>query len=154
MEYIIFILVLSNIISELISTIILIIFLPKNISINLKDFTHSTEQIVNGCLEKFIEIVDPDLLIRRINIAATRLVDEDKHIETHKYEQMDLFTNYEVEDKKRRAENKKLEKEKRAQEAMLNIKKRYGKNAIIKGMNLEEGATMKDRNNQIGGHRA
>ncbi len=130
--------------------------IPKHAhgTINLKDFTHSTEQIVNGCLEKFIEIVDPDLLIRRINIAATRLVDEDKHIKTHKYEQMDLFTNYEVEDKKRRAENKKLEKEKRAQEAMLNIKKRYGKNAIIKGMNLEEGATMKDRNNQIGGHRA
>ena len=130
--------------------------IPKHAhgTINLKDYTYSTEQIINGCVEKFNEIVDPDLLIRRVNISATHIINEKMYKKRHEYEQLDLFTNYEEADKIRKQETKKAEKEKRAQQAMLNIKKRYGKNAVIKGMNLEDGATMKDRNNQIGGHRA
>ena len=105
-------------------------------------------------MDKFNEIVDPDLLIRRVNISATHIINEQMYMRKNEYEQLDLFTNYEEVDKIRKQESKKAEKEKRAQQAMLNIKKKYGKNAVIKGMNLEEGATMKDRNNQIGGHRA
>ena len=130
--------------------------IPKHAhgTINLNDYTCSTETIVSECVKSFDEIVDPDLLIRRVNIAATRILDEKQYKKKYEYEQLDLFTNYEVEDDARRQQNKKLDKEKRAQKAILDIKKRYGKNAIIKGMNLEEGATMKDRNKQIGGHRA
>ena len=67
---------------------------------------------------------------------------------------MDLFTDYEAREKEREARKKALEKEKRMQKAILEIQKRYGKNAIIKGMNLEEGATALERNEQIGGHKA
>ena len=70
------------------------------------------------------------------------------------YEQLSLFTDYEAVEKEREKEVKNLEKEKRLQQAMLDIKKKYGKNAILKGMNLEEGATAIERNRQIGGHKA
>ena len=67
---------------------------------------------------------------------------------------MNLFTDYEEESQKREEEQAELEREKRMQQAVLSIKKKYGKNAILKGMNLQEGATTVDRNNQIGGHKA
>jgi len=70
------------------------------------------------------------------------------------FAQMDLFTDFEAEQRKKEAESAALQREKRRQKALLHIKKRYGKNAIFKGMNLEEGATAMDRNKQIGGHRA
>ena len=74
--------------------------------------------------------------------------------QTPKYEQLDLFTDYSVQQEQQAAENADLEREKRMQKAMIDIKKKFGKNAILKGMNLEEGATAKDRNEQIGGHKA
>ena len=80
--------------------------------------------------------------------------DEKNAVEENSYEQMDLFTYYNLDDKKQQEELEELEREKRIQRAVLDIKKKYGKNAILKGMNLQEGATTKDRNNQIGGHRA
>lgn len=67
---------------------------------------------------------------------------------------MNLFTDYEAEAQKRKEEQAELEREKRMQQAVLNIKKKFGKNAILKGMNLQEGATTMERNNQIGGHKA
>ena len=70
------------------------------------------------------------------------------------FEQLDLFTDYEAEEKRREEENAQLQREKRRQQAVLDIRKKYGKNAILKGMNFEEGATTKDRNKQIGGHKA
>ncbi|MBR6647597.1 MAG: DNA methylase, partial [Clostridia bacterium] len=70
------------------------------------------------------------------------------------YEQLNLFTDYEARDTASEAENQALEREKKMQQAVLDIKKKYGKNAILKGMNLQEGATTVDRNNQIGGHKA
>lgn len=70
------------------------------------------------------------------------------------YEQLDLFTDYEALKKKKEEEEAELQREKKMQQALLSIKKKYGKNAILKGMNLEEGATAVERNKQIGGHKA
>lgn len=85
--------------------------------------------------------------VRRINIAATKLSFKETFIE---FEQLDLFN----ENSDNRVEKELLNKEKKTQKAILEIKKKFGKNAIMKGMNLEEGATMKERNDQIGGHKA
>ena len=70
------------------------------------------------------------------------------------YEQLDLFTDYDTQSKKQEEEAAALDREKRMQEAMLSIKKKFGKNAVLKGMNLQEGSTARDRNEQIGGHKA
>lgn len=86
-------------------------------------------------------------MIRRINIASTNLRNE--NVKINEYEQLDLFN-----DNSNDKLNNELEKEKKTQQVILDIKKKFGKNAIIKGMSLEEGATMKDRNKQIGGHKA
>lgn len=81
------------------------------------------------------------------------LSNETETKEESNYEQIDLFTNYEEIESKRREENKKMQKERKIQKAIIEIKDKYGKNAIIKGMNLEEGATTIERNSQIGGHK-
>ena len=70
------------------------------------------------------------------------------------YEQLELFTDYGVLTKEREEEEAKLAKERKLQEAMIAVKKKYGKNAMLKGMNLQEGATTMERNRQIGGHKA
>lgn len=82
------------------------------------------------------------------------MLDEASAPDKRAFEQLDLFTDYAAEQKRRDREEAALEREKRMQKAILDIKERFGKNAILKGMNLQEGATMKDRNGQIGGHRA
>lgn len=87
-------------------------------------------------------------------ITATHVVDEAVEENTRAFEQLDLFTDYEQLEKERADEKSKLEREKRVQQTMLDIKKKFGKNAILKGMNLREGATARDRNKQIGGHKA
>lgn len=104
---------------------------------NLGEPTNSTKRIMEQVLSLYDRIVPRDLLSRRITLSANNLSDESE------YEQLDLFSDV-TSDKKERA----------LQEAMLSIKKKYGKNAILKGTNLEEGATARDRNQQIGGHRA
>jgi DNA polymerase V len=98
-------------------------------------------------LELYDRIVDPALLIRRVTVVANHLVSEAEATGPQTYEQLDLFTDYE-------ARNVELEKERKLQEAMLAVKKKFGKNAILKGTNLQEGATTIDRNSQIGGHKA
>ncbi|MBP3608715.1 MAG: DNA methylase [Lachnospiraceae bacterium] len=126
-------------------------------TINLKCPTSSTKFIIDAVMELYDAIVNPDLLVRRINVTANRLLEESVVQETagaDSYEQLSLFTDYEAEQKKREEEAVALSKERKLQEAMLSIKKRYGKNAMLKGMNLQEGAMTKERNNQIGGHRA
>ena len=102
----------------------------------------------------FDRIVDPKLLVRRITITANRVIDEKAAQRKDEYQQLDLFTDYEAEEARQREEQTELEREKRMQKAMLDIKHKFGKNAILKGMNLQEGATAKDRNSQIGGHKA
>ncbi len=111
--------------------------------------TSSTRQIMDKVVELYDKIVDENLLVRRITISANRLIEESMLAKQEMYEQLSLFTDEdETEDKQA------IEKEKNLQLAMLDIKKKFGKNAILKGMNLEEHATARDRNAQIGGHKA
>ena len=130
--------------------------LPKHAhgTTNLKRQTSSTKMITDAVIELYDRIVDRNLLVRRINITANRLVDESSVKKEEAYEQLDLFTDYEAQRKKREEEEAALDREKRMQEAMLSIKKKFGKNAVLKGMNLQEGATARNRNEQIGGHKA
>ena len=101
-------------------------------------------------MELYDRIVDPNLLVRRINVVANNIVPESSLRNAASFEQLDLF----AEPGQRETEAAEQEREKRRQQAVLSIRKKYGKNAILKGMNLEEGATAKDRNKQIGGHKA
>ena len=121
---------------------------------NLSQQTSSTRMIMNAVMELYDRIVDKNLLIRRINITANRLVAEGMTKKEEVYEQLDLFTDYEAKRKQQAEEKAVLDREKRVQEAMLSIKKKFGKNAVLKGMNLQKGATAMDRNEQIGGHKA
>lgn len=116
--------------------------------------TSSTKLIAKAVAELFDRIIDRDLTVRRVNLTACRVTDEALVQSTPQALQTDMFTDYEAETKMRREEEAELARERRAQEAMLSIKKRFGKNAILKGMNLEEGATSVQRNGQIGGHKA
>ena len=120
-------------------------------STNLKKHTSSTKQIMEAVTDLFERIADPNLLVRRVNIAANHVISEEQG-KKEQYEQMDLFSYMEPE--KSKSEQEELEKEKKIQQAMLQIKEKYGKNALIKGMNLEEGAMTVKRNAQIGGHKA
>ena len=127
---------------------------PAHGTTNLPKQTSSTTLITNAVMELYDKIVNKKLPIRRINIVANKLVDEHSVKNANKYEQLDLFTDYEILKKQREKEDAESEREKRMQNTILDIKKKFGKNAILKGMNLQEGATAKDRNNQIGGHKA
>jgi DNA polymerase V len=121
---------------------------------NLPEPTSSTRYILEGVMELFDNIVNPDLLVRRINVVANHVVPEHTVSATPVYQQLDLFTDYEAEQRRQQQEQAALERERKMQKAMLTIKKKYGKNAILKGMNLREGATARSRNQQIGGHKA
>lgn len=121
---------------------------------NLDRLTSSTKLIMDAVMSLFDDIVDKALLARRVNIVANHVVDEDSVEEEVSYEQLDLFTDYDKKTKEDNEEKSMLEKEKKLQHALLDIKKKFGKNAVLKGMNLQKGATGKDRNNQIGGHKA
>lgn len=132
--------------------------IPKHAhgTVNLKCETSSTKLITEAVLGLYKKITDRSLLIRRVNISANNVVSENvaQARQKNEHEQYDLFTDYEKLEKDRESEREFLEKEKRIQKTMLNLKKQYGKNAIIKGMNLQEGATAMERNSQIGGHKA
>lgn len=121
---------------------------------NLGKKTSSTKLITEAVMELYDRIVDEKLLVRRINLVANHVVDESSANPKRQYEQLDLFTDYEELQREREAAEKKQNKEKRMQETIIDIKKKYGKNAVIKGMNLEEGGTTIERNRQIGGHKA
>ncbi len=121
---------------------------------NLKQQTSSSRIITDAVTELYDRIVNPVLTIRRLTVSAGRLIPETQAASAETFEQLDLFTDYEALEKERREREEQLAKERKLQEAMLSVKKKYGKNAILKGMNLLEGATTKDRNQQIGGHKA
>ena len=123
-------------------------------TVNLKSGTSSTKEIMEAVLGLYDRIVDHDLLVRRITITANRVVAETLVKGKNAYEQLDLFTDYAALQNQRQKEEEEKEKERNIQEALLSIKKRYGKNAILKGTNFCEGATAMDRNRQIGGHKA
>ena len=124
-------------------------------SINLDGHTSSTRKIMCAVSELFDRIVDKNLLVRRMYVVANHVLPEaDAPKKSDGAVQLDLFTDYAAEEEKQKAENAALERERKIQKTALAIKKKYGKNAILKAMNLEEGATAKDRNAQIGGHKA
>ena len=104
-------------------------------------------------LELFREIVDSELLVRRIYVIANHVVPE-KAAPEETPVQYSLFDDIEVMEKQREAEKEKMKRERKIQEAMIDIKGRFGKNAILKGMNFQEGATARERNSQVGGHKA
>ncbi len=121
---------------------------------NLERQTSSTKHIVNAVLDLYDRIINPNFVIRRIYISANRVADESTAADTPAFEQLDLFTDYARLEQERKEEEAERKRERKLQEAMLDIKKKYGKNAILKGANLVEGSTVIDRNRQIGGHRA
>ncbi|MBQ7536059.1 MAG: DNA methylase [Stomatobaculum sp.] len=120
---------------------------------NLERMTSSARLIDEAVLKLYDRIIDPKLLVRRITIAVNHVLPENEAREEKEYVQMDLFTDYAAEERKKEQEEQALSKERALQEAMLSIRRKYGDNAILKGINLKEGATGKERNNQIGGHR-
>ena len=130
--------------------------IPKHAhsSINLGGYSSSTRQITEAVMALFDRIVDRNLLVRRLNIVANHIVPETALPPKEDAVQLDLFTDQHAEDQRQEALRAALEREKRRQKAVLSIRRKYGKNAILKGMNLEEGATAMDRNRQIGGHKA
>lgn len=131
--------------------------IPKHAhgTINLNGYTASTEKILSAVSTVFDRIVDKTLLVRRLNLTANHVISETSVSEKNAgYEQLDLFTDYAVRQAEQKQEQHQLERERRMQKTLLTIKRKFGKNAILRGMNLEEGATGKDRNAQIGGHKA
>ena len=131
--------------------------LPKHAhgTIHLDGYTASTRKIMGAAAELFDRIVDKSLLVRRLNIVAARVIPEAEALSKHDTcEQLDLFTDYAALEQQREQERAALDRERRMQKTLLTIKKKFGKNAILRGMNLEDGATAKDRNAQIGGHKA
>ena len=130
---------------------------PKGVhgSQNLGRQTSSTSRIVQAVRDIYDRIVDRDLLVRRFSIAVMHLVPESA-AEAAEAEpvQLDLFTDYEALEREKQAEEAALEKERSMQKALLDIKDKYGKNAIVKGLNMRRGATAMERNRQVGGHKA
>ncbi|MBE6634314.1 MAG: DNA methylase [Ruminococcaceae bacterium] len=114
---------------------------------NLKAHSSSTREIMEAVCRLYDRIINPKLTVRRITLSACRVMNREQAAQARPYEQLDIFSSVEEQDEQK-------EKERIIQETVLDIRKKYGKNAILKGMNLEEGATAKDRNRQIGGHKA
>lgn len=123
-------------------------------TVNLTRQTASAQLIMEAVINLFDRIVDKNLLVRRIYVTANHIIDETIAQNQAHFEQLNLFTNYEEIQEQKEQQEAELEREKKMQQALLEIKKKYGKNAVVKGMNLEEGATTLDRNRQIGGHKA
>lgn len=122
---------------------------PAHGSAKLSSYTSSTMEITEAAIALYDRIVNPELLIHRLNVTFPNVMNE-REAKDNTFIQYDLFTDFEEMEK----HEKELEREKKMQKVMLDIKGKYGKNAILKGMNLEEGATAMERNRQIGGHKA
>ena len=120
---------------------------------NIDRYTNSTRRVMKAVLGVYDRVVDSDLLIRRVNVAAVNLIDE-QGIPEEVPEQLDLFTDYEELERQKAKEQAEDEKERKIQMATLKLQQKYGKNAILKGMNLLDGGTTIERNGQIGGHRS
>ena len=117
-------------------------------TINIDHQTSSTKVIMEAVLELYEKIINKELLVRRLNITANNVI-HISEIKEKAFEQIDLFTNFEEVNKQKEKEKA----ERKIQKAMLDIKSKYGKNAIIKGMNLQKEGTTIERNSQIGGHK-
>ena len=111
--------------------------------------TSSSRLMTEAVVALYDQIVNKNLLVRRIGVTASRVLDEKDVREKPCCEQLDLFTDYNALEERRRQEEKRLRRERKMQQAMLDIKKKFGKNAVLKGMSLEEGSTAAERNQQI-----
>lgn len=131
-------------------------YVPKHAhgTANIGRQTSSTRLITDAVMDLYDRIIDPSLMIRRVTIAACRVIPESEIAPADTYEQLDLFTDYDQVQKVRQSEDEKLAKERSLQLATLDIKNKYGKNAILKGTNFLEGAMTIERNKQVGGHKA
>ena len=124
---------------------------------NLGTFTNLSRTMAEAAVALFERIADPELLVRRVNITAGKVMEEDKAGQEPQYEQLELFKDYGAPVEKQtedQAEKERIAREKKMQEAVLSLQKKFGKNAVLKGTDLEEGATKRERNQQIGGHKA
>lgn len=121
-------------------------------TINIEHPTSSGKILTEKVAELYDRIINPDLLVRRLTLSINRLIHEEDVKSNPQAMQLDLFTDYEELKRQQEAEKAELAKERRRQEAVLKIKKMFGKNAILKGLNYADGATQRDRNQQIGGH--
>ncbi|MDO4272253.1 MAG: DNA methylase [Eubacteriales bacterium] len=121
---------------------------------NMGRHTSSAMLITDEVMKLFDRIADKNLYVRRVYLCANHIVAEGTASEPHTFEQLNLFTDYDALQKQKEEEEAKLERERKMQKALLDIQKKYGKNAVIKGMNLQEGAMTVERNRQIGGHKA
>ena len=119
---------------------------------NLEMSTDSAKALIDAASSLFDRIVNQGLLIRRLNLTAVRVLPIGSVEDAHSCEQLDLFSNFGPAAEARKRQDAALARERKIQAAMLDIKKKYGKNAILKGMNLEDGATARERNRQVGGH--
>ena len=128
--------------------------IPKHAhgTFNLKEYSSSTRIITEAAMELYERVVDKKLLVRRMYVVANNTLERGE-VPKKGAEQLDLFTDYEQEEARQAAENRELNRERSVQETVLSIQKKFGKNALVKGMNLEEGATGMERNNEIGGHK-
>lgn len=127
---------------------------PAKGGVSLGMYTSSARIITDKTMSLFDAITDPSLLIRRLNIITNHVIPEERAQEMQKGPvQLDLFTDYEEEKRKKEEMDNALAKERKVQEAILQIRSRFGKNALLKGINFDEGATAKERNGQIGGHK-
>jgi DNA polymerase V len=110
--------------------------------------------MTEAILKLYDEIANPILLVRKLNITTNHIIYEKNIPKQDEFEQLDLFTDYEQIARERELEERELQREKQAQKAILEMKKKFGKNAVFKGTDLQEGATTISRNQQIGGHKA
>ena len=117
-------------------------------------YTSSANDLLEAVTTLYDRIVDRTLLIRRLSISANRLLREDEAPKQDETEQLDLFTDYVAREEQQAEYEAEHARERKIQKTMLRIKKKFGKNAILKGMNLEDGATARERNQTIGGHQA
>lgn len=123
---------------------------PSHGSQNLPKRTSSTRILTDAALALFDKVASPSLLVRRLTLTAAHVSPHRENVSTDNYEQLDLFAST----AKQEEEADREEKEKKIQDAILGIRSKYGKNAVLKGFNLEAGATARERNRQIGGHKA
>ena len=116
--------------------------------------TSSTKLITQEVLKLYDQIINKNLLIRRLNISANHLIDSQNIENKEFHEQLDIFSCFDIDKEKTEKEKRELQEEIQLQKAIIEIKKKYGKNSVLKAMDLQEDATTKDRNKQIGGHKA
>jgi len=122
---------------------------------NLHRFTSSTRLIAKAVLALYDDIVDKRLLVRRLGISTNHVISEEQMKQkTHKPVELDMFTDYEAVRREKQVEDADLKRERKIQETIINIKKRFGKNSMLRGLNFDEGSTARERNKQIGGHKA